>query len=401
MGWRRFWIEFGLFVVPQAAIFTYPIIKTEVVLYSCGIAVTFLALRLLFGKMPPRTSQADYFAQARLPFITHFRSSIMLLTVLCILAVDFLGFPRTWAKTETFGTSVMDVGVGAIVFASGLVAATGLYAGGGRPSLFASIRTSTSMFILGLARVFLVKAVGYQEHVTEYGVHWNFFLTLAALPLIVYFISRVVPVRRFGSAAIILAVGYEALLRYAGLQDFIFEDHRDNLVAMNKEGLASLVGYTSLFLLGCAYGCMVQGVRLAKVKNRVKLGLLKMMGVSGTAWLTYTLLQFLGFEPSRRLANLNFVIWSSAVSTTHLLMLFILDATFLSPMGQSALLGAINDNQLLTFLMANLGTGLVNLSIQTLLLPQPASMLVLLGYSLVVCTMVFLLKRLRISFRFK
>lgn len=401
MGWRRFWIEFGLLSAPQIAVFTYPLVTGQLLAYLSAIAALLLVMRLLLGRMPSRTSQMEYFSQSRLPFITHFRASIMLLTVLCILAVDFAGFPRAWAKTETFGTSVMDVGVGSIVFASGLVAATGLYAGGAKPSLLASIRTSASMMILGAARVFLVKAVGYQEHVTEYGVHWNFFLTLASLPLIVYFIGRVVPVRRFGTAALVLSVVHELILRFGGLQNFIFNGHRDHLLAMNKEGLASLVGYTALFLLGCAYGCMVQGVRLAKVKNRIKLGLLKMIGIVAVAWLTYYALTMAGIQPSRRLANLSFVVWSSAVSTSHLLMLFILDTTFLAPSGQSSLLAAINDNQLLTFLLANLGTGLVNMSCQTLLLPQPISALVLLVYSLVVCFTVFLLKRLRISFRFK
>ena len=44
-----------------------------------------------------------------LPALTTYRAHMMLMTVLAILAVDFQIFPRTLAKCETFGVSLVHI----------------------------------------------------------------------------------------------------------------------------------------------------------------------------------------------------------------------------------------------------------------------------------------------------
>jgi len=135
---------------------------------------------------------------------------MMLMTCIAILAVDFRIFPRKFAKTETYGISLMDIGVGSFIISSALVSPKAResishntrldkdikhaqnrhlsqdHKGTSRISaLLSTLRSIALLLFIGVSRFVVVKALNYQEHVTEYGVHWNFFLTLALVALFV------------------------------------------------------------------------------------------------------------------------------------------------------------------------------------------------------------------------
>lgn len=111
-------------------------------------------------------------------------------TVIAILAVDFHIFPRRLAKVETYGSGLMDIGIGCFMICHGMVAREARYperynslptvAGYLRRVMFGVWKT-WPFVLIGALRLLSVKATDYHEHVTEYGVHWNFFFTIAVV----------------------------------------------------------------------------------------------------------------------------------------------------------------------------------------------------------------------------
>lgn len=117
--------------------------------------------------------------------ISTIRLWLYLLTCVSILAVDFNVFPRRFAKTETYGVSVMDLGVGFYMVCHAIKVirndqsqsvsfnVTG--------ELMREMKSCSILLMFGLGRIFSLKSTDYVEHVSEYGVHWNFLFTIVAV----------------------------------------------------------------------------------------------------------------------------------------------------------------------------------------------------------------------------
>ena len=153
----------------------------------------------------------------------------------------------------------MDAGVGSFVFSSGIVAARA-YASTVHESLFKSMlksfRSAGPILALGFARFFLTKSVNYQEHNSEYGLHWNFFFTLGFLPPFVTLIGSCRRILPFSALAFLIAVGYQFALNQ-GLEHWILNAPRVDILSANKEGVCSLAGYLAIFMFGLQCGVVV------------------------------------------------------------------------------------------------------------------------------------------------
>ena len=128
---------------------------------------------------------------------------------------------------------------------------------------WASLRRAVPVLALGLLRLWSVSGTNYQSHVSEYGVHWNFFFTLAAVQLLATALVRggagrgAVPVRHCGLLAAALLVLHQTALSVLGLTSFILHAPRRSWVEQNREGIVSVVGYLALHLLGLRIGAHI------------------------------------------------------------------------------------------------------------------------------------------------
>ena len=337
------------------------------------------------------TRSSNNNSHSRLPFVTCYRSSVLYLTFVAILAVDFRVFPRRFAKTEVSGYGLMDLGAGSFVVAAGLVARHR------RPSFKAWTRRMVPLLILGGIRLATNKGLEYQEHVSEYGVHWNFFFTLACLVPLSSLLSCFTTTTTIMIQPLCLLGVYQWFLSQRGLQEWIQDaprqcsnnhhnndndnDYKDwlcNIVVANREGILGCIGYLALFVAAQDMGrfCLwnnndesVRGYRL--------------FGCAGACWAGLAFLTtVLDIPVSRRSTNASFCVWTLAHNLLLLALLWA--ATRKKTCQVPPILNAVNQHGLLVFVVANLLTGLVNLSINTLEASDAVALTVVFGYLCVV-----------------
>lgn len=402
------------------------------------------------------------------PFITAYRGAMMIITCSSILAVDFPVFPRRFAKTESFGTSLMDLGVGSFVFAAGVVAARQQLkeqhsaARSMMARLKESMRHSLPLVILGLVRLWSVKSLDYAEHVSEYGVHWNFFFTLALLSPTVAIIQPVLRwIPSYSIFAFALAIGYELVLYCVpDMKVYIILSPRiaGDWLSQNREGVFSFIGYLAIFIAGMGQGLNIlerdpdfgdplkpvkdtmdedaewlesvlsgsdpaekpaaPAMEMPQLKPEFPKQTLPRLAFWTALWFVFATWAMWKHGPrlfvSRRMANLAYVCWVCCFNTAQL-FLFCGIETIMFPNiykaksksverqrikdATSRVMHAYNRNGLAIFLLANLLTGLINMTIPTLHMSDVGAMTVLVSYMAVLTTAALALDHFDVSIK--
>jgi glucosaminylphosphatidylinositol acyltransferase len=279
----------------------------------------------------------------------------------------------------------MDIGAGSFVVCSAL---TSNYARKGststvpvsslppsptpRPSLLQrllSMWQKVAVLLLGVGRLVVVKALNYQEHTSEYGTHWNFFVTL----FFIWFLTDsihfccvflqwsqdyILPV-----ISILTLIAYQYLLLSTPLTEYIFNTPRVSFLSHNREGLFSLLGYVPLYLLTEWYSRLTFFPSPSESSSSAPPGLPKHLNQSSPHHRTHSRFQFKEFIkllcsqkqflslcggtlivfgsyqisllfqlPSRRLMNLSFVCLVLLIALLNLLLLFLIQFLFQYPL---------------------------------------------------------------------
>ncbi|KAK6132062.1 hypothetical protein DH2020_034198 [Rehmannia glutinosa] len=282
-------------------------------------------------------------------------------------------------------------------------------------SLRYALRSTSPLIILGFARLISTSSVNYQIHVGEYGVHWNFFFTLAAVAILTLIIN--VHPKYCGILGSFILIGYQALLS-CGLNKYLLsEERKADIFSQNKEGIFSIFGYWGMYLLGVRIGSyLFFGDNADSTLKTKKWATTRVWALCLFFWSLTLFLDWHVEAVSRRMVNAMF--WHFDVSQFHTFLIdsfsgeedkkmalklvqcnlayvsltlasnlqvlaILMLSDYVPGCKSSALEEAFDRNLLASFLLANVLTGLVNLSVDTLSVSPISALAILFGYAFI------------------
>ncbi|KAL7548491.1 hypothetical protein ACHAWF_011774 [Thalassiosira exigua] len=313
-------------ILLEAALVWFPMVLCQTkFLHPYGVALmafqtTAAAILKRMNKTNETATTSTDAPPKKLDYVTICRSLILYLTFVAILAVDFRVFPRRFAKTEVAGYGLMDVGAASFCASAGLVSRV---ARGGESRARngwngKQLAHTLPLVALGALRIVVNKELEYQEHVSEYGVHWNFFFTMGVMAVVPPFL----PGRGTWALPVALVGLYQTSLSFWGVQEYIESAPRTcgdgssgicvPFFAANREGILGCIGYISIYLAG-------EYVGLRFVWQRKSL-----WSITITAWVLFGILAQC-LTASRRSTNATFCLWAIAHNLVILAIVQTLD----------------------------------------------------------------------------
>lgn len=373
-------VEFIILFLP----FTLAITLLQNYVYHLVIGLTLitwtLLLRLLISGEPLLRLISDKKVSNSLEprgLLASLLATLMLSVTVCILSVDFPIFPRRAAKTFDYGFSIMDAGVGAFIAFSGAVSPEAKHAVESSKEtklglVGKTLSSSVPLILLSCLRLFLIKHSGYREITEEYGSHLNFFAVLAAVKLISCFvylcIGRRIKLNYVGIALIVL---YQLFLNYYAMENIVDNGYRDNFFTANKEGFLSMIGLTGYHLIYTRLPLIIDAASKTHKRYGITQTLKALLRLACPAIVGLLVMHNYVQPSSRRISNAAYICWSACM------VIFLLgcEVTVNSAIAAlqrryhnvddfgSKIYTAFSQNAMPMFLLANVLTGVANLSV--------------------------------------
>ncbi|KAA3670821.1 phosphatidylinositol glycan, class W [Paragonimus westermani] len=321
-------------------------------------------------------------------FSRELRAVCMLLTCLMILCIDLPICPRRFAKTHTYGFSLMDTGTGWAIVISALSGARTLLQFRPVENLFRlAYRAVLPLFILGIIRICAVSLLDYPQPPTEYGLHWNFFFTIAFVRLLSVLLTATLTIAErlfnspkrmrftcvfsFSVVALALSAFCENMVKRHLLDDAwpSTDERLRSVLVANVEGLFSLPGYAAIYFFALFNFMVMKHLLTPRTKNRMSYSFSVCVLYHCTTTVAYGFyLELMGWETiSRRFATPSYVVFILFLCNCTMFVMTI--PHWLHPFytaTPSALTHILSSYAAVYFVLSNILTGVVNILVDTL-----------------------------------
>ncbi|KAK1940256.1 hypothetical protein X943_000779 [Babesia divergens] len=153
----------------------------------------------------------------------------------------------------------MDVGCGFMIIHSGCMTSFSRSTSTEASSrtFFGIIKRNLGLFLLGIIRLLATTAVSYDVPVEEYGVHWNFFMSLGMTKLGSFYflvmtllLLTVLPDRMLAAVPLGIMIPLELVIYYFDMVRQFPRIARTNVLTANKEGIIAIPNSISMFFIG-------------------------------------------------------------------------------------------------------------------------------------------------------
>ncbi|CAH8511296.1 unnamed protein product [Schistosoma turkestanicum] len=331
-----------------------------------------------------------------------------------IYAIDLPICPRRFAKSELNGLGLMDVGTGLFIVASGISGSKivwymNVYRNSSKRFFNCILNSVVPCLILGLLRTFFIQLSNYHQSIEEYGIHWNFFYTVALIRAMSFIVTTKNPISSYlikcslkrqilfyyivSGICLILSEFFPIIICPEYFQKrwqfnpktlrYINDNRSKSLWFANFEGVISIFGYASIYFFKLSSSLLAlsylstdtnndhknEKISL-KTKSPPNISLFKIHLFSGIIILCSSgcFYSLSGSEMiSRRFGNSNYVLLILFISTvgfvfiTSIISLLIhFKSLFSLNLSYSPLSLTIDHNGLLYFIISNLLTGFLN-----------------------------------------